>query len=80
MADVVFYNKMYMSSSLTLYDVVTNSGFIVSIHSNITAVYSSVLYTSATFYYSEIEGEEDSEVISYLIKNVFEIYFDEVWN
>ena len=69
-----------MSSSLTLYDVVTNSGFIVSIHSNITAVYSSVLYTSATFYYSEIEGEEDSEVISYLIKNVFEIYFDEVWN
>ena len=40
---------MYMLSSLTLCDVVTNSGFSVSIHSNITAVYSSVLYTSANY-------------------------------
>ena len=46
---VVFYNKMYMSSSLTScsYHLTPWSGYQLSIHSNITAVYSSVLYTSA---------------------------------
>ena len=46
---VVFYNKKYMSLTFQMCDRITNYGLCLSIQSNITAVYSSVLHTTANY-------------------------------